>query len=90
MRTWTLLLTGPANGLVGPNEEAFSMSPAHYERVEVVSDEDLAHCIDYAKERLAHDLENLPGNDMSPEAELILDHFSRLIDALSTREAGQA
>lgn len=33
---WTILLTGPNNGLVGGLGESFENSPCHYERVDVV------------------------------------------------------
>ena len=33
---WTILLTGPSNGLVGSLGESFKNSPCHYERVDVV------------------------------------------------------
>ena len=38
-RTWTILLTGLQNGLVGPDKAAFRSHPDHYERVDVVEQE---------------------------------------------------
>jgi hypothetical protein len=34
-RSWTLLLVGPENGIVGKHGETFVLSPQHYERITV-------------------------------------------------------
>lgn len=39
MRKFTLLLTGPAHGIVGASGDQFTGHPEHYERVDVTLEE---------------------------------------------------